>query len=273
MGTLTKRVLFAIPAIVFLLFADFWQYTLFFKAIAVFGLGAAFYEFLTLADRRKLKTLPAEGFAALGLILLPWLLRPYVVWEGRGFYLLAMSVLLFSFFFSDRSLKHMVVSVSVTFFGVVYFGSFGSYFFRLRDLPGGDWHLLWLFAATWAYDTGGYFIGTRWGRHRLAPQSSPNKSWEGCAGGFTFTLVTLLLLWKFVPFFAQAYSLGEVLGLSLLLSVFGQLGDLMESVIKRSLSAKDSGSFLPGHGGVFDRIDSLLFNAPVLFYYLLLFKK
>jgi phosphatidate cytidylyltransferase len=273
MGTLTKRVLFAIPAIAFLLFANFWQYTFLFKAIAVLGLGAALYEFLNLADRRKMKTLRVEGLLALGLILLPWLLRPYVTLEGRGFYLIPLWILLFSFFWSNRPLKEMVVSVSVTFFGAVYFGYFGSYFFRLRELPDGAWHLFWLFAATWAYDTGGYFIGTHWGRHRLAPHVSPHKSWEGCAGGFILTTITLLLLWKFSLHFSQIYSLFEVLALSLLLSVFGQLGDLMESVIKRSLSAKDSGSFLPGHGGVFDRIDSLLFNAPILFYYLILFKK
>ena len=205
MGTLTKRVLFAVPAIVFLLFATFWQYTFLFKAIAVFGLGAALYEFLSLADRGKLKTLQLEGLLALGSILLPWLLRPYVAWEGRGYYLIPLWILLFSFFGSNRPLKEMVVSVSVTFFGAAYFGCFGSYFFRLRELNDGAWHLFWLFAATWAYDTGGYFIGTHWGRHRLAPHASPHKSWEGCAGGFAFTAAALLLLWKFIPFYYRTY--------------------------------------------------------------------
>jgi phosphatidate cytidylyltransferase len=86
-------------------------------------------------------------------------------------------------------------------------------------------------------------------------------------------LAGLTALWKLFPFYAQEYSLTDVIVLSALLSLFGQLGDLVESIIKRSLSAKDSGSFFPGHGGVFDRIDSLLFNAPILFYYLILFKK
>jgi phosphatidate cytidylyltransferase len=124
-----------------------------------------------------------------------------------------------------------------------------------------------------AYDTGGYFAGHWWGRRLLAPQVSPKKTWEGCVGGFVLVFAGLFLLWKTIPFYSQIYGLVDVLVLSILLSFFGQMGDLVESMIKRSLSAKDSGSFFPGHGGIFDRIDSLLFNAPVLFFYLILFKQ
>ncbi|HTC21766.1 MAG TPA: phosphatidate cytidylyltransferase, partial [bacterium] len=91
--------------------------------------------------------------------------------------------------------------------------------------------------------------------------------------GFALVLAGLFLFWRWAPVFSQTFSTLDVFALSLLLSLFGQLGDLVESLIKRSLSAKDSGSLLPGHGGVFDRIDSLLFNAPILFYYLVLFHK
>lgn len=273
MGPLTKRILVAVPAIALLLSATFWEFTFLFKFLAALALGLALFEFLTLADARKLKTLRVEGFLALGLILLPWILRPALSWEGPGALLAGLWILTLSFLWSSRPLKEMIPSVSVTFFAVAYFGLLGVYFFRLREMPNGAWHLLWLYVATWAYDTGGYFAGRFWGRHKLAPLASPKKTWEGCGGGFVLTLAGLALLWKFVPFYSQAYGLGDVLILSLLLSFFGQAGDLVESVIKRSLSAKDSGSFFPGHGGVFDRIDSLLFNAPVLFYYLLLFKK
>ena len=273
MGTLTKRLLVAVPAIALLLFATFWKNPFAFRGLAVGALGLALYEFLNLADRRKLKTLRLEGFLALGFVLLPWVLRPAVSWEGWGTLLLGLWILTLSFLWSKRPMREMISSVSVTFFGVAYFGLLGVYFFRLRELPNGDWHLLWVFIATWAYDTGGYFAGYLWGKHKLAPLTSPKKTWEGCAGGFALVLAGLLLLWKFVPFYSQSYTLTDVLMLSLLLSFFGQVGDLVESEIKRSLSAKDSGSFFPGHGGVFDRIDSLLFNAPVLFYYLILFKQ
>ncbi len=275
MGSLTKRLLVAVPAIVILIAATFWEQQFLFKFIAVCSLGLALLEFLTLADRGKMKTLRIEGLLALGFVLLPWVLRPMVSWEGKGTLLVGLWILTLSFLCSNRPLKEMVTSVSVTFFGVSYFGLLGVYFFRLRELPGGAWHLLWVFIATWAYDTGGYFAGNLWGRHKLAPLASPKKTWEGCIGGFVLVIVGLFLLWKGMNYFGvpNPYSLTDILVLSLLLSFFAQVGDLVESVIKRSLSAKDSGSFFPGHGGVFDRIDSLLFNAPVLFYYLIEFKQ
>jgi phosphatidate cytidylyltransferase len=186
--------------------------------------------------------------------------------------LIALMMLCLSFLGSTRPVKEMVVSVSVTFFGAAYFGVLTGYVFRLREMPQGAWHLLWLYIATWAYDTGGFFAGSLWGKHLLAPLASPKKSWEGVAGGVLLTVISLGLLRRFVPFYAGLYSYDDVAALALLLSLFGQLGDLVESMMKRSLTAKDSGSFFPGHGGVFDRVDSLLFNAPVLFYYLLIVK-
>ena len=163
----------------------------------------------------------------------------------------------------------MVVSVSVTFFGAAYFAVFTGYVFRLREMPQGAWHLLWLYIATWAYDTGGFFAGSLLGKHPLAPLASPKKSWEGVAGGVAADgLGARGFCGTSSPFTRGFTPVIDVAALALLLSLFGQLGDLVESMIKRSLTAKDSGSFFPGHGGVFDRVDSLLFNAPVLFYYL-----
>lgn len=273
MGPLTKRVAVALVGIPILLLLTFWGDTLGFKLLVTAGLGLALAEFLNLADVRKLHTLRWEGFLGLGFILLPWLMKPALPWGGQGAFLACLFLLTLSFLWSSRPLKEMVPSVSVTFFGAAYIGVLGTYFFRLRELPQGAWHLLWLYFATWAYDTGGYFAGRYWGKRHFAPLASPKKSVEGCAGGFVLVLATLFGLRGLVPALGTLFSVTDVLALSVLLSLFGQLGDLVESVIKRSLSAKDSGSLLPGHGGVFDRIDSLLFNAPVLFYYLMLFKK
>jgi phosphatidate cytidylyltransferase len=271
-GSLIQRILVAVVAIPLLLFVTFWDNTFLFKAVAVIGLGLAFLEYLRLVERDKKKPLQAEGFVSLLLLLLPWFLRPWATWGTGASMLMAFGVLTFSFMRSQRPLREMLTSVSVTFFGVAYFGILGGYFFRLREMPEGAWHLVWLYAATWAYDTGGYFAGHWWGRRLLAPQVSPKKTWEGCLGGWVLVTGGLFLLWSTVPFYSRTYRWMDVLILSLLLSFFGQMGDLVESVIKRSLSAKDSGSLLPGHGGIFDRIDSLLFNAPVLFFYLTLFK-
>ncbi len=275
MGPLTKRILVALVAIPVLLFLTFWNETLPFKIVVAAALGLSLLEYLRMADARKFKTLRTEGMVALGLLLFPWVVQLPALWTGHDALPLGLFLLTLSFLWSSRPLKEMVASVSVTFFGVAYFGVFGIYFFRLRDLPQGAWHLMWLYVATWAYDTGGYFGGRWWGKHHFAPLASPKKSVEGCIGGFAMVLAGLLLLWKAMAALGvpSTYSLADVVALSVLLSLFGQLGDLVESIIKRSLSAKDSGSLLPGHGGVFDRIDSLLFNAPILFYYLILFKK
>jgi len=272
MGALTKRILVALVAIPILLFLTFWHEILPFKLLVTAGLILALVEYLQLAYEDKIKPQRTEGIISLLIILLPLISRALFSWtEGAGM-LAVLLILNLAFLWSQRTVKRMVVTVSVTFFGVAYFGFFGGYFFQLRDLSNGAWFLLWLYISTWAYDTGGYFAGSLWGKHRLAPQVSPNKSWEGCVGGFVLSLIGLYLLWKFVPTYSQILNLMDVVILAVLLSFFGQIGDLVESIMKRSLSAKDSGSFFPGHGGVFDRIDSLLFNAPVLYFYLTLIK-
>ncbi len=271
MGPLTKRILTAAVAIPVLLLLTFWNKTFPWRLLVSLALSLSLWEFLMLAGLKEIKVLKVEGMTALGIFLLPWILKPWLTWSEGDSFLMALLLITLSFLWSSRSLKDMVFAVSITFFGVAYFGIFSDYVFRLREMTHGAWHLLWLYAATWAYDTGGYFIGKRFGKHSLAPVTSPKKTWEGCVGGFLFVVTFLFLFWRIFPVY-NLYSGTEVALLSLLLSVFAQLGDLTESLIKRSLGAKDSGTLIPGHGGIFDRIDSLLFNAPVLFYFLILFK-
>jgi phosphatidate cytidylyltransferase len=273
MGSLVKRVLTALVAIPVLLFITFWDVsTLPFKLVAVGGLVLALLEYLQLAYEDQIKPQRTEGILSLVIILLPFVDKTVFQWAPAVSVMAVLFVLNLSFLWSQRTIKRMIVTVSVTFFGVAYFGFFGSYFFCLREASNGAWLMLLLYISTWAYDTGGYFIGGRWGKHKLAPQVSPKKSWEGCFGGAALSFVGLFLLWKFFPTHYQMFDLIDVVVLAILLSFFGQVGDLVESVMKRSLSAKDSGSLIPGHGGIFDRIDSLLFNAPVLFFYLILVK-
>jgi len=270
MGSLGKRLLVSAIAIPLLLAITYYTPGLF-KLLVVLGLGLALWEYLGMADGRRLQTLRVEAFVVLALLLLPWLLPTTGAWDWRGAWVAGLMLLTLSFLWSSRPLKGMIVSVSVTFFGAAYFGAFGGYFLRLREMPEGALLLFWLFAATWAYDTGGYFAGKFWGKHHFAPLASPKKSVEGCVGGFLFVLGALFLLRGLSAFYQGLFSPVEVLFQAALFSFFGQVGDLVESLVKRSLSAKDSGTLLPGHGGIFDRIDSLLFNAPVLFYYLAFF--
>jgi phosphatidate cytidylyltransferase len=149
--------------------------------------------------------------------------------------------------------------------GVMYYGWLGSHAVLLRELPDGrDWLLLGLFGV-FATDTGAYFVGRSLGRHHLAPEISPHKTWEGAAGGFAAGLVVVLTL---RALFGLPLSERETLLLGLILPVVAQLGDLAKSALKRSAGVKDFGRIMPGHGGMADRIDSLLFAIPVLYFWL-----
>ena len=127
--------------------------------------------------------------------------------------------------------------------------------------------LLALFVCIWANDTGAYCVGSLIGKHKMIPRVSPGKSWEGLVGGFIFSLIAGYIF----SIFINEYSLLQWLVIAFTISVFGTLGDLVESMIKRSVGVKDSGKFLPGHGGVLDRFDSILLATPAVWILLILF--
>lgn len=163
------------------------------------------------------------------------------------------------------------VDFSITVTGVAYLGWIGSYLISLRALPGGMWWVLTVLPSVWLADTGAYLIGKAVGKHKMSPRLSPGKTWEGFLGGIIFaTLGTPLLVWGYLSLGATAPGLTPLHGLwlGLVLSLLTPLGDLGESMIKRQVGAKDSGTLLPGHGGMFDRIDSWLW-AGVIGYYLI----
>jgi phosphatidate cytidylyltransferase len=155
-----------------------------------------------------------------------------------------------------------MVGWGLTLAGALYVGWLAAHIVLLRGLAQG---LLWLalaLAITWASDIAAYFAGRAWGQHKLAPKISPHKTWEGgIAGLLTGTLIALLA----VPFLHVPVAHALVLGF--LATVAGTFGDLGESFIKRQVGVKDSGTLIPGHGGILDRIDSLLFVAVVVYYY------
>ena len=125
--------------------------------------------------------------------------------------------------------------------------------------------MLVVIGLTVAYDIAAFFFGTFWGSHPLAPTISPKKSREGLLGA---TVVTFALAIGIVPSVIDYLSVTNAVGLAVIVSVFAPLGDLAESALKRDLGVKDMGSILPGHGGILDRIDSLLFVAPAAWYFL-----
>ncbi|MDR3189778.1 MAG: phosphatidate cytidylyltransferase [Lactobacillaceae bacterium] len=122
--------------------------------------------------------------------------------------------------------------------------------------------LFYVLLIVWITDSGAYMIGRKFGKHKLAPKLSPNKTWEGSIGG---TVVAVLVAAVYTYFFPQHYNWGIMLVMSIVLSVAGQFGDLIESGLKRYYKVKDSGTILPGHGGILDRFDSLLIVLPVFF--------
>lgn len=150
-------------------------------------------------------------------------------------------------------------------FGYFYLGLCSAHLLLLMALPQGRAWLLLLTAITAASDTAAFYTGSKFGRHKLCPAISPGKTWEGFAGGLAGSLAAALLVRHF---FLPEQGLLWMCFIVLLLGCLGAAGDLSESVIKRAFGVKDSGTLLPGHGGLLDRIDSLLLTAPVLYYLL-----
>lgn len=157
-------------------------------------------------------------------------------------------------------------AIAVTLLGVIFVGLLMGYSLALlhdggergRDLT------VLLFWVVWLSDAGAYAIGSIWGRHKLIPLISPGKTVEGAVGALAIAVAAALAA---RGWFFTALTAGDAIALGLLLGAFGMVGDLSESLMKRAAGIKDSGWLLPGHGGILDRTDSLLFAAPVLFYY------
>lgn len=221
-------------------------------------------EFYRMCDAGGLVPLRVTGVVA-GLVLLS------VFQAGRGdaavlplmtAIFLALSTIRL---FADRDTRGALLEIAVTFAGVVYVAWLLGHLILLRGMEQGGYLIFLLFMTTWAGDTGAYYAGRNFGRNKLYEKISPKKTWEGAVGGLLASIgaVVLAKYW-----FMPELSAGQCVMLGCLLGVSGQIGDLVESLIKRSLSVKDSGSIIPGHGGILDRVDSLLFSGPVLYYYL-----
>jgi len=187
--------------------------------------------------------------------------------------LLVFILLLFTLLFMVTSddLLPTISNIGVTLFGILYIAFLLSYVSLIRNLPEGRPWVLFLIATVWAGDIAAYLTGSRWGRHKLYPKVSPKKTCEGLLGAIVgSTLVSLVFTSIYFPSFRTSGSLFLGMGIGLL----GQMGDLTESMLKRSAQVKDSGTLIPGHGGMLDRLDSFLFSAPFLHYSLLyLFKE
>jgi phosphatidate cytidylyltransferase len=182
--------------------------------------------------------------------------------------LITVCAMLFSLF-TVRELKTALNDTAVMLFGVAYVSLLLSHLLPLRGLPEGPGLILFVLSITWLCDAGAYYVGGLLGRHPLSPLISPKKTIEGTLGGLAVSILGSLGA-KF--WFLPALSVADSIFIGLLLGVVGQLGDLVESLWKRSAGVKDSSTLLMAHGGLLDKVDSLIFTAPVFYYYLVLVK-
>lgn len=170
---------------------------------------------------------------------------------------------------TNRDLPTTLAAAAVTVFGVLYVALLGGYIIALGlisdPIPQLGAKLLTLFfIVVFAGDTGAYYTGRTLGRHKLAPRISPGKTWEGVAGGLLGNAAAAVAAhYLFFP----ELPLMHAIPLAIVMGTLGILGDLCESMLKRGAQAKDAGHLIPGHGGLLDRLDSMLFNAPLLYFY------
>ncbi len=167
--------------------------------------------------------------------------------------------------------QHSVAGLSSTVFGLFYVGWFGAHILLLHSEPvTGPGLVTILFTAVILTDSGAYFVGSLIGKHKLAPKVSPGKTWEGAVGGFLFAMLGMVVLYVLREKYQWAalpdWDAWRYAHAGLILSITGQIGDLAESVLKRDAGVKDSGNLFPGHGGVLDRCDAMLFAAPAFYY-------
>jgi phosphatidate cytidylyltransferase len=233
------------------------------------SLGALF-EFFKLIKTAGIRPHRNIALFAAALIFLMTAGFHYLQFETK--YMLLLVPLLFSVFISELYKKNKIpfANISYTFVGFVYVTMPFCFFYSLGFMNGSaeyNYHLpLSFLLMLWANDTGAYLFGMKFGKTRLFERHSPKKSWEGFFGGmFTAVLVSYLISLQFTEINSWIWA-----GMAILVVSFGTLGDLVESMLKRSLNVKDSGNILPGHGGFLDRFDGLLIAAPIVYTYLYL---
>ncbi len=159
-------------------------------------------------------------------------------------------------------------SIAYALLGILYIPLLFSYLMLVRGFQDGQWWLLLMFTVVYGNDTFAYYIGRNLGRHKFSPIVSPNKTIEGSLGGLAGGMLVALVMHYL--FLGNLIGVRDILLLAFFLGILGQLGDLFESLIKRSVGVKDSGFVIPGHGGMLDRIDSIIFPLPFLYYYIIM---
>jgi phosphatidate cytidylyltransferase len=188
-----------------------------------------------------------------------------------GFFVLLIAILLVQQLLT-RQLSGGIYSLAVTIFGIMYIVLSMSHILLLKSLKDGSFFIVILVVVIMLNDTGAYFGGVLFGKTKAGFEASPNKSWEGYFSGLLFSIIAFILANQLcVSFFSkELFTMIECAVLGIVLSISANVGDLIESAIKRDGGFKDSGSIIPGHGGMWDVFDAIIFSLPFFYYYLVL---
>ncbi len=252
----------AIPIMVSLTWLGGWPFLVLMVACALLG-QVEFYQMASAGGMTPLRTV--------GLMLGVLIAIRSVFPLPLAFGAVAVAVMLIASHLSDRP-TNPPQSVAITLLGIVYPTLMLTFMVDIRaggevavGQPGAFWLTMSVFILVWVSDTAAYYVGRAFGKRKLAPQISPNKTWEGAIGGSVGSIAAAVIMgFTVLPFLPVEHCVA----LAIICGSIGQLGDLAESRIKRLVGVKDSGSIIPGHGGVLDRFDALTVVAPIAYFYL-----
>jgi phosphatidate cytidylyltransferase len=268
-----------ISAVIFLpiLLVTLWKGApIYFAALAMIAVVLGLVEYYGITDRVGARTNRVPGIVAAVLTLVAFY-QERLEWVAPVVSALVIVELTIQLFVHARQaepdLRGALAAAAAPVFGVLYVAVLGGYLIALRVLPDGGIQLSakllsLFFLIVFAGDTGAYYVGRSLGKKKLAPRISPGKTVEGSVGGLLANVVAVVV--AHFTFFPEL-PLVSAVPLAVLMGVLGQIGDLCDSMLKRGAQIKDAAQIIPGHGGVLDRLDSILFNAPVLYYYYVLF--
>jgi len=261
----TVRILVSLLAIPIIVFITLYGKLAFLGFALLIGL-ISYFEFDKLAHHKN-----ADGNLLLGLIsVLAILLNAYFNFiEFEMLLMIIIPAFLLTNLFREN--KSIIANTGATLIGVFYIGLFSGSFIMIREFfPAanyiyGGYLIISILVSIWVCDSAAYFIGSAYGKHKLFPVVSPNKSWEGAIAGFIFALISMIMLKIILVGFLNWI---DAIVIGIIIGTLGQIGDLVESLFKRDAGVKDSSSLIPGHGGIFDRFDSFLFTSPIIYLYL-----
>lgn len=256
--------------VIVLVLATVWNAYLFFGFFALVGVLAT-REFLTIVSDQQVRPLRVAGLSGAVMVFALGAMVLLLDFPQRTFLWIIPLVIFFFIASLYRKTENPFHDIAYTLMAIVY-GSLPFLFFIALGLgfaeePFTGGISMGFLLILWANDTGAYLSGRAMGRHKLFERISPNKTWEGFLGG----LVLAVLISLFFPLLFDELVRWQWGVIALIIAVFGSLGDLVESMLKRSLGIKDSGQMLPGHGGILDRFDGLLMAAPLVYLFLTIF--